>query len=966
MKNRLGLALLVTLGVLGVLASLAVIFVTMAQLERRASLQRRNATAALLLARSGIEDVLARVSAGQDPTAARNLYAGEDWDGLDGMLSGFEAAQEVYRPTGSGTAADTYGCPVRHAMHPSFAVATSPLNADPALIRVDGRQRGYSGVGGNGATYSLKVEDESAKINANGGFLDDRDRDGDGIPDFRDPDVRKTAAPSDTGLGWNFQLARMLNVLGAQPEVGLATLGADVLRNRPAGGYRSLEDLQRRIGTAKDLSPWVTVSSWADPKVVHPNGYAAQAGSLTFEMSEIKKARLPLGLEEGGRSPVNLNAAPRPVLIALIQGLQGRTWQMPRYPQTWQIGAVLAGAIADGLIARRAVAPFQTWGEFSAWCDTLSGTVVTGLDAGAANYLGCGNQGPGEVLKANFDPNTGLNKELPDQLRYRWVDKSDLCIWSTEGSLGPTGAFRIASAGRLLDGSGRALAERTFQAGAQAWTFLRQTTQRDFSEGSKLSAVTTTERTAGGLAVSTYPCPRTALPGHAADFDGGVALATVELEPLNPPGGSLLFLHHFDDSLNAEDLGYPHASMLTTDLSVSKLQTDLTASVWPDTATEPLTLYPDGLHPQRFRSPAFLAEGNFPASLVSGIALPCVHGVLSYWVKRSASTVVSLQNADYLHFSCNRKKAPAEWHTLQLGHELDFIGMLFENSDVPGDKFYEVASWVNMGPWKKVLFPGLRWDLVTVGFNSAASAMDDQANVSVQGFPAPVGRQQGNAYIPWGPFHPDQDQDLFTPGTVFTLGAYVPTLAGTGGLPIGYANDVLDEFAIYDLGADAASAALAAQVLAAGRFVQGRYYKGEDGVFLSAPMRSDLPGEPLRLLSARWTASLPSEARQELNYDFKASGGCPALSQPRAGDPSLAQSRVALELVDEAGTATLQPLQQGGWIGRSLAGFRYRILFKTGLADPLNQPALETPYFDDITFAWQRISGPRILGWEQP
>jgi hypothetical protein len=36
----------------------------------------------------------------------------------------------------------------------------------------------------------------------------------------------------------------------------------------------------------------------------------------------------------------------------------------------------------------------------------------------------------------------------------------------------------------------------------------------------------------------------------------------------------------------------------------------------------------------------------------------------------------------------------------------------------------------------------------------------------------------------------------------------------------------------------------------------------------------------------------------------------------------------------------------------------------TGNPDPLNQPVLETPWFDDITFAWQPLSGPRVLSWE--
>ena len=86
-KPRSGLALLIVVGVLGILAVLAATFVTLARLERRASLQRLHATKALLLARSGLEDALARVSAGQDPEASVNRYAGEDWN-ASGVLDG--------------------------------------------------------------------------------------------------------------------------------------------------------------------------------------------------------------------------------------------------------------------------------------------------------------------------------------------------------------------------------------------------------------------------------------------------------------------------------------------------------------------------------------------------------------------------------------------------------------------------------------------------------------------------------------------------------------------------------------------------------------------------------------------------------------------------------------------------------------------------------------------------------------
>ena len=155
MRSRQGLVLIIVAGILGVMTVLATCFVTMAQMERKASQRRVNGTQALLLARSGIEDALARLGAGQDPEAALERYRGEDWD-ADGILSSREASSQVYRPTAAGTAADRDDCPLVQAMRPSFPARTGTV---PSLVMVDGRERGSSGrlSSAPAGSYSLKV-----------------------------------------------------------------------------------------------------------------------------------------------------------------------------------------------------------------------------------------------------------------------------------------------------------------------------------------------------------------------------------------------------------------------------------------------------------------------------------------------------------------------------------------------------------------------------------------------------------------------------------------------------------------------------------------------------------------------------------------------------------------------------------------------------------------------------------------
>jgi hypothetical protein len=846
---------------------------------------------------------------------------------------------------------------------------------------VEGRDRGYSGVlAGDralqGNTFALKVEDESAKINVNGGILDAQDRDLDGILDHQDTMVSGMSG----NYGWNAQLTRVLDALGAQPGVNVPNLGQGAIQGRPPGGYGSVAALQATLGVQKDLSPYITVSSWVDTAVIRPNGLPAPG---LDSLGDAILARGALGLEEGGRPPVNLNAAPSPVLVALLEGLEGEACQLNpggSLPFTYTIVGPETAAIADAILGFRVgyypvglspglqPGPFRTWSGFSAFCDALVPGILNGMNAAAPmDKNGGGNLAGADLLKAMFNPNSRLMKFLPDQIAWQWIDKSDLVTWSTEGSLGPTGAFILHATGRILDNNGRLLAMATLRADARLFRMFRQTTQQDFLGGRPLdqclSLSTGVEQTTGaaaswntwgagkGLAMVTYPAPPCALPAEAADFDGALGLATVELPGVSRPGLRFHFLQHFDDSWVADlAKGSPARQVLGND--DLELQPLVTGSPWPASG-QPSTFSPDGCFLQYQRAPSYEAQGNLPEM--------GRHGGISFWEKCLIASSNTTPAHDYV---CTRGVWP-DTMCLIIGHAVNRWGLLAESEpgslDFSSSLGYERQDWLGAGLTVPYLTPDARWHLVTAMFDTDEPLVGDDLRLLVQGAQGLLPHDAlSDVYD--DPFASATCQDLVAPGLLMTLGGQYPTVGGLPGKLV--PSMVMDEFAILDLTDNGANVAnLLLPVWHDDRFVAGRYYKGNDAAFTSTLLDPE-PGSSVRLLKADWTASLPSENRKEMpipgqkpmNWKLPPSGA------NRFIDPILQKSSVEVELLDASGAVILQPLVQGARLDCLLTQFRYRVRIKPNV-DPLSDPVLETPFFDDITLAYVPSSGAKVTGW---
>ncbi len=342
-----GAVLIVVLGVLAVLALLGTTFATLQQVERNVSRNYLDTVRAKLIAMSGIQDAVERLVYQQraadpfTPAAAMqnrlSRFYGDDLDEL-------------------GTRPDLLRAPLRFAGNPSFAVEKDadpldPSNPQPKPIAIEGplgpRRIGFSGAmasgtyGRNADIYSLKVTDLQGLIHVN-----------DGLEHGPNGSVSQN-------------LRRILNSLGN--VVGVRELGDLLVDNRPAGGYRTRTDLQRAVGfddsKFQKFHPFVTVRAWQDEKVCNPVPLSADvlgeypvtyyrgSGDL-FRYGRGKDAwgvRVPnpltfapfdpwsspniaiFGADELNpqwieivkRAPVNVNSAPREVLVALLDGLKG-------------------------------------------------------------------------------------------------------------------------------------------------------------------------------------------------------------------------------------------------------------------------------------------------------------------------------------------------------------------------------------------------------------------------------------------------------------------------------------------------------------------------------------------------------------------------------------------------------------------------------------------------------------------
>ncbi len=358
--QRKGAVLIVVLGVLAVLALLGVTFATLQATERQVARNYLDTVRAKLAAQSGVQAAEAQL---------REYFPSRYFEGL-GMATPLPKPWKFWGndPGGSETTEPPADFKLDDATNPSFAVEDEvkqdPLdpNKKPKLLTINGRRLGYSGTHGGGfygrgsEHYVLKINDISGRIYVN-----------DGVD--TDPTAGATTSVS-------LNLKRILNHLGDQ--ITVPQLGNKIIAARPPGGYRHMNDLLKAVSYDEAVfarfRDYVTVNAWVDTNVVNPvplsATYAQEFETRTGVRyyrgnpavyrhgSEImgvdannEKIQVPGGslktpmltgdtdadgtkiygldvlnpqyIEVVARAPVNVNAASKPVLVALLADLQG-------------------------------------------------------------------------------------------------------------------------------------------------------------------------------------------------------------------------------------------------------------------------------------------------------------------------------------------------------------------------------------------------------------------------------------------------------------------------------------------------------------------------------------------------------------------------------------------------------------------------------------------------------------------
>ncbi|MDP7035090.1 MAG: hypothetical protein QF752_11415, partial [Planctomycetota bacterium] len=485
-QSKRGAVLIITLGVLAVLAVLATSFYKVMSIEKDAATNNQRAIQARMVADAGLEFF-------------------SSWVRGRGSV-------KLYDEPGSSSSwvyGDSPWIPVEDTSNPSFKRSISGKT-------VSGYVKDYDHL------YRLKVLDTGGQLNLNSqndNFLNE------GSPDrcvlynlgraIYTLNIKKSIQSVSTGVVDNADR----NPLGPNSTAQKATIKkiAQLRNSLPGKVFRSKERLLEVLGQDNYnlIQDFVTIHSFEYPRVLKPNpemNTDAMYKTNVAGMGYIS-ARLP---QFESRYAVNVNTASVPVLMAMFTNLSGYALTTTNYTKsgtttshsvygssksayetrymkglTSPISITDAKTLAEAIYKRTHTSnnPFRSWQEFndyvrygSSMRPTYSSTTKAWKSANSVFGLSVGQR---EAVIANANPNALLNRWIPDQARFFRVQKTDMLFYTGEFTFSSMGFFEVTSLGRVYrdnpsTGSSLLQSEAKVSAVLKAWEVDYKSTQKDF------------------------------------------------------------------------------------------------------------------------------------------------------------------------------------------------------------------------------------------------------------------------------------------------------------------------------------------------------------------------------------------------------------------------------------------------------------------------------------------------------
>lgn len=525
-SDKNGVALILAMGVLVLIFSIGLFLIEFFRIEVTKAKTDVNLLRASFAANSGFQRAIIGLKTfAQNEFIARPqawwVYYGEDikrnWT--------LDSGEDI---NGNGKL-DIDSLPLEEALMPSFPDTKS------GILTIDGTPQMVSGIieknENSLVVYSLKILETSNKININ-----------------------------SNGKGVELLLNNLAKVLGISQPIGTILQG---YKNEKQNSILTISDLKTIWGEEiiEKVKPYITYVSWIDDKTIKPKPYYERNNILQLDKPVPSLVSYyPGQLELEGRAPININTAPEEIVLALLMNLEGtyideafivnslsnmteqsfktqflqpilecKKGQTKNKNTDYPLGILRkikiteekARQITDLILKRRSVNASSNRPAFLSqndlhlfFTDLVEKKIITRIES--------------DLLEANLNPNTDLNKFNPNGNLFKYVDKTDLLSYTTEVTFGPTGYFEIESLGLVIE-NGQTVASKKVSAIVKIFDIIRDTTQEDFMKGS-INYPAGDYITSNGKTLQIYPESHLTKQAAGCKYDGQIMLSTLSLK----------------------------------------------------------------------------------------------------------------------------------------------------------------------------------------------------------------------------------------------------------------------------------------------------------------------------------------------------------------------------------------------------------------------------------------------------